>query len=135
MGEKTAGAERRQVNRLDKLELHWDGANGVLRARFQAQGPAELWVARHSKGIVESRWEPFDQPSSCAYVPLGLRDMKVNMPCEDGGRILIAPWGSFSMSKDAFEKIALAAEIIVPAAQKQACLAELERVVTIEATP
>jgi len=124
VGEKLA--ETKRPAELNSLEIHWNADGGVIRAHLN--GGKVLWVAYHSTAIVENGWEPFDQPTTAAYVPFALRDMRAKADCGNG-RILFAAWGDPCVSQDSFAKIALAAEIIVPTAHRQLCLAELERLV------
>ena len=55
----------------------------------------DTYVAYHAPAVVENGWEPYDQPSSAAYLPFALSAC-LNVRC-GGGRVLVRRRGRTSL--------------------------------------
>lgn len=67
------------------LSLQPAGAQTVLVSIPKAQ---TFWCAYYGAGVLQNRWQPFDQPTVAAYMPLPFNELDT-VPVGDAGALLL----------------------------------------------
>src|SRR5580658_3125909 len=57
-------------------------------ARTERHVEGKVYVAYYSPAVVENGWEPYDQPSRAAYMPLSFAE-SIRQPTDDGGEVVV----------------------------------------------
>lgn len=72
-----------------RIELSGVGESSeAARTKAHRDEAVRLYLAYYSPAVIENGWQPYDQPSPSAYMPLGYAE-SVRERVRDGGEILV----------------------------------------------